>query len=118
MTLNIVELLHRGLDAAALRQRTIANNVANANTPGFKRSFVTFEEHVRDAIDRRSFSPGAMTARLQQDRGTSMREDGNNVSVEHEMVLMAANTVQYQALSQQLSERLSLLRYVINEGRR
>lgn len=118
MTVNINELLHRSLDVAALRQRTIANNVANANTPGFKRSFVSFEEHVQSAIARRSLSEHDLQPRLHQDRSTSMREDGNNVSVEHEMVLMAANTVQYQALAQQLSSRLSLLRYVINDGRR
>ncbi|MBS4054451.1 MAG: flagellar basal body rod protein FlgB [Thermaerobacter sp.] len=118
MTVNINELLHRSLDVAALRQRTIANNVANANTPGFKRSFVSFEEHVEGAMARRSLTARDLQPRLQQDRSTSMREDGNNVSVEHEMVLMAANTVQYQALAQQLSSRLSLLRYVINDGRR
>jgi len=118
MTLSIIDLLHKGLDTAALRQRTIANNVANANTPGFKRSFVSFEEHVREAITRRNLTSDDLGPRMVQDQSTSMREDGNNVSVEHEMVLMAANTVQYQALTQQVSERLALLRYVINEGRR
>lgn len=114
----ITELLYRGMDAAALRQRIIANNVANANTPGFKRSFVAFEESVRDALTRRTPTPQSLQPKVQLDQSTSMRQDGNNVDIDHEMVLMAANGIRYQAMSQQLNDRFSMYRYVINEGRR
>lgn len=118
MRVSVIDLLSRAMDAAALRQRVVANNVANANTPGFKRSFVSFEEHVREAIARRNVTAASWEPRVILDSGTSLREDGNNVSVDHEMVLMAANAIQFQALSQQLNDRFSMYRYVINEGRR
>ncbi len=118
MRVSVIELLSRAMDAAALRQRIVANNVANANTPGFKRSYVSFEEHVREAMARRNITPAQLQARVHTDTSTALREDGNNVSIDHEMVLMAANAIQFQALSQQLSDRFSMYRYVINEGRR
>jgi len=118
MKVNINELLYRAMDAAALRQKIIANNVANANTPGFKRSYVTFEEHIQDALAKRSISPQSFAPKIMTDRSTSMRDDGNNVDLDQEMVLMSANGIKYQALSQQLNDRLSLMRYVINDGRR
>ncbi|MBT9175940.1 MAG: Flagellar basal body rod protein FlgB [Firmicutes bacterium] len=118
MRVSVIDLLSRAMDAAVLRQRVVANNVANANTPGFKRSFVSFEAHVRDAIARRNVTSASFQPRVHTDKSTALREDGNNVSVDHEMVLMAANAIQFQALSQQLSDRFSMYRYVINEGRR
>jgi flagellar basal-body rod protein FlgB len=79
---------------------------------------VSFEEHVREAVARRNVTAASLEPRVHIDTATSLREDGNNVSVDHEMVLMAANAIQFQALSQQLSDRFSMYRYVINEGRR
>jgi flagellar basal-body rod protein FlgB len=45
-------LLSRAMDAAMLRSRTIANNIANVNTPGYRRVEVSFEEELRTALDR------------------------------------------------------------------
>lgn len=120
MKTNVTELLIRAMDASALRQKVIANNVANANTPGFKRSVVTFEEHVKEVMERRTIhtSPQALNPKIVADRSTSMRDDGNNVDIDQEMVLMSANGIKYQALTQQLGDRFSMMRYVINEGRR
>ncbi len=115
MRTNVQDLLHRALDASALRQRVIANNVANANTPGFKRSFVAFEDYIKNAMDRRDVA--SVAPRVIVDKSTTMREDGNNVDLDHEMVLMAANAIHNQALTQQLSDRYGLLRYVISGGR-
>ena len=116
MRVDVNHLLQQALNASALRQKVIANNVANANTPGFKRSFVSFEEFLRDATvagrDVRKVSP-----RVIVDGRTTMREDGNNVDIDHEMVLMSANEIHNRALTSQLNERLALKRYVINGGR-
>jgi flagellar basal-body rod protein FlgB len=110
------DLLYRALDASALRQRVIANNVANANTPGFKRSYVAFEDYIKSAVERRDLS--GVAPRVLTDRRTTMRDDGNNVDIDHEMVLMAANAIHNQALTQQVTDRFALMRYVVNEGRR
>ena len=130
MKIPVTNLLSQALDASALRQKVIANNVANANTPGFKRSEVTFEEHMNTvsrlrlplASPHRGHLPlGDAVSngpQVRTDRTTSMRSDGNNVDIDLEMVLMSANAIKYQALSQQLGDHFGMLRYVINEGRR
>ncbi len=46
-----LEIMTRELDVAALRQNVIANNIANADTPNFKRSVVNFESQLRRALE-------------------------------------------------------------------
>ncbi|MCL5982022.1 MAG: flagellar basal body rod protein FlgB [Firmicutes bacterium] len=125
--------LHKGLDAAAERQRVMAHNLANVNTPNFKRSEVIFAESLRAALTRGGGLPLAAThprhigsqdqlaqARhsVRRDRSTTMRADGNNVDIEREMATLASNQLQYNAMTQLLNEKYGLLRYVIHEGRR
>ncbi|SMB93961.1 flagellar basal-body rod protein FlgB [Thermanaeromonas toyohensis ToBE] len=125
------EALRKVLEAAALRQRVIAHNLANANTPGFKRYYVTFEESLRRALRGEQgltlyrthprHLPGSgpeVEPRVEQDRFTAMRRDGNNVDIEREMVELVMNSLNYNLAVQQLNGRLGMWRYVINEGRR
>lgn len=126
----IMLLLSKELDATALRQRVIANNIANLNTPGFKKSVVRFEdllsEKIRNDLPLQSISRqygdkateiAEMEPEVVQDKRTTMRSDGNNVDLESEMVNLAVNTITYQTVAQQVSARLALLSYVIT-GRR
>lgn len=121
------------LDAASLRQRVAADNMANANTPGFRRHTVHFEEelqrslHRRDVVGRRTNPAhlpigGRSFARVQaevaQDMTTVMRNDGNNVDPDREMALLTAAELQYTALTQLASARYSMLRSVITQGGR
>lgn len=125
------EALRKALEAASLRQRVIAHNLANANTPGFKRYYVTFEESLKRALSGEQglrlyrthprHLPGSgpeVEARVEQDRFTTMRQDGNNVDIEREMVELVMNSLNYNLAVQQLNGRLGMWRYVINEGRR
>jgi len=54
-------LMEKGLDAAALRNTVIANNLANVDTPGYKRSEVAFEDVFRKALNGKSGLKGAVT---------------------------------------------------------
>lgn len=119
--------LERGLDAASARHQVIANNVANVNTPGFKRSRVEFEAALRDALrlaDRDRRAPGteglvaAVRPSVVRESTTALRNDGNNVDIEAEMAALSENSLWYQAMSRQLSSKISLLRLAITEGRR
>ena len=123
--------LTKGMDAASLRQRIHSHNLANVNTPHFKRSYVEFESLLQKAggqgkkvvatTNPRHIGSGAAavpSSRVVRDEATSMRTDGNNVDVDKEMTQIAMNQLYYNALSQQLNERLGIMRYVINEGRR
>jgi flagellar basal-body rod protein FlgB len=124
--------LDKGLDAAALRQQVIANNVANINTPGFKKQDVSFEDELAAAIEGRQNSKLLQTEaghlsggnplddvgiNVTTVNGTSMRYDGNNVDIDEEMSKMAENNIRYQAMSKLMSERFGGLKTVINGGR-
>lgn len=127
--------LQVALDGLAQRQRAIANNVANAETPNFKASEVRFEDYLtaaltqhgaglplqRTAAGHLSTQPSNLadvrpTESIVQT--TSYRNDGNNVDIDAQMSLLADTQLRYSALSQVLSSRLGDLRTVINEGRR
>lgn len=126
---SMMSLLRQGLDAGSMRQRTIANNVANINTPGFKKSYVSFEDRLKEAIDSKGgplkgshpmhIGVAAKETRpeVKQVKGTTMRLDGNNVDIDEEMVNLAAATVQYDVVAQGLIDRFNILGLVIS-GRR
>ena len=123
-------VLNAALDGLAARQRTISDNVANVDTPGFKASRVDFEGALQEAMgksDVPKMAPvknavagpedqtGPRVARMDN---LTRRSDGNNVDVDQEMVDLADTNVTYNALAQLMSERLKLLRTAITEGRR
>ncbi len=128
---NTMSLMERGLDASALRNEVIANNLANVDTPGFKRSDVVFEEELRRAVAGQQKLQGRMThpkhipippgnhgviPRIITERETSIRNDGNNVDIDREMALMAKNSIMYDALTQALNGDLRKIKMAI-EGR-
>jgi flagellar basal-body rod protein FlgB len=124
--------LDKGLDASALRQQVIANNVANINTPGFKKQDVSFEDELAKAIDdtedmksmqsagrglRNNDRLSGVGIKVSAVKGTSMRYDGNNVDIDEEMSKMAENNIRYQVMGKLMSERFGGLKTVINGGR-
>ena len=128
-------LFRSALDGLSARQRVIADNIANVDTPDFKASKVTFEQSLKKAygqlkagdprmfkvqngvagpdLDQISVTPQTVTLQT-----TTRRNDGNNVDIDEEMLDLTNTNVTYNALIQTTSARLSGLRYVINEGRR
>ena len=125
-----IRLLEKAIDAGSLRQRVIADNIANVNTPGFKKSSVAFESVLKknlgtgriplNSSDSRHFgdanSLDSINPSVVKENTTSMRADGNNVDVEQEMVRLAVNTVNYNADVQELNNRLNLLGFVVKGG--
>ncbi|ABO50921.1 flagellar basal-body rod protein FlgB [Desulforamulus reducens MI-1] len=122
-------ILQQGLDAGAARQRVIANNIANFNTPGFKKSYVSFEDQLKAALGNSGVSLKGthplhigtsnreIKPEIKQVEETTMRYDGNNVDVDEEMVNLAAATIEYDVLAQGVMDRFHILGTVIG-GRR
>ena len=122
------------LDAAALRQQAIAHNLANAETPNYRRFDVVFEEALarqeREAARRKIAlrrthdahlsgpQPDPVQPVVVRDVSSTMRNDGNNVDVDREMAALAKNTLFYQTLTRVMGARLLALRTAISEGRR
>ncbi|HEY3315729.1 MAG TPA: flagellar basal body rod protein FlgB [Bacillota bacterium] len=116
----VVKFLERGLNASSLRNTVLADNLANVDTPGFKRSDVSFEGLLAEE-SRRSSNGSAgdgWQPKVVTDSTTSTRQDGNNVDVDAEMTKLAENTIYYDALVKQISSQFALLRSAITEGRR
>jgi flagellar basal-body rod protein FlgB len=108
-------VLERAMSGAALRQTVLADNLANANTPGFKRSDVDFQDTLAQALGG-AHPLAAVDFAPQQDTSTSQRADGNNVDVDVEMANLSQNSVGYQALVAVAHTRLAQLQSVIGGG--
>ena len=111
----------RALDAYALRHQTIANNLANVNTPGYKRQEVRFEDQLASALQAGNSPTGGslhtvsqVTPTVATIGSTSARADGNNVDLESENIDLAVNTLRFEALSQQVGGYFTGLKAVIN----
>ena len=121
------DLLKKALDASSLRSKASANNIANVNTKGYKKYYVTFEETLKDQVDtlnlktsdskQISDASSVGEAKLVQDTTSSMNQDGNNVDIESEMANQAANSLMYNALITQVNSKLSLENYIISGGK-
>ena len=127
-------MIKAALEGLTARQRTIADNVANVDTPEFKASRVSFETQLKQAIgsieqplpmakvQNAVAGPGEAPAEvkpsviLESDLGR--RNDGNNVDVDREMLELADTNVRFNALIQVMSSKIAGLRYAINDGRR
>jgi flagellar basal-body rod protein FlgB len=131
---NQVNILERSLDAGAMRQRVIAQNIANAETPNYKSLRVEFEDQLRSAIRNQSGFTGRRTRRQHieigggpnlssvrpstvRDTHFTMRMDGNNVDIEHQMVEEAKNTIMMNAVMNEMNSEINRLRTAIKEGR-
>ncbi len=129
-------LLERGLDVESLRRRVIANNIANVDVPHFKRSEVNFESELRRVIEynnsQDSRYPGAVSderhipfyverdirsvsPRINLDYNTTMRNDGNNVDIEKEIVDASKNQMRYNAMIASLSNNFRMLKIAIRQ---
>ncbi|MHC4571540.1 MAG: flagellar basal body rod protein FlgB [Planctomycetota bacterium] len=116
---NIVDFLEAGLKAESLRQRVIANNIANLKTPGYRSMGVKFEELLAKALD----SPGAVDfseieAQIYQPKTTPVKSNGNDVSLETEVGKMVKNTLRHKAYIRLLSRKYRKMELAIEVGKR
>jgi len=107
------------LDGLSARHAAIADNIANVNTPGYKRKEVPFEDALARALqDHGSLcSPGSarpFSPCVTRDTDSAARADGNNVDIEAEMVRLAETSLRYETLAQYVGGYFSGLKAVIS----
>ena len=127
-----LDVIGKGLEASWMRNAVIRNNIANVETPNFKASQLEFESIFARAFSEagfvgtrthdghRNFGSGhfdSIRPRITQQRGLSMRMDGNNVDIESENVRLAENSLFYNTLVEKLNGEIRRLRMAISEGR-
>ncbi len=110
-----MEALGKSLDLYLLRHSVTSDNIANAETPGFKARRVEFESALQSAVDEGKDieSVGAI---LREDESSPIGQDLNTVDMDKEMSEMSKNDVKYSAATQAVSKKFALLRYAITEG--
>nr|WP_146953682.1 flagellar basal body protein [Cellulomonas soli] len=98
--------LNSALDGLALRQRVIADNIANIQTPNYQAQRVSFEDELAQAVGQGSGSVTATVARSLE----PTREDGNNVNLDTETLLNVDTNLRYQLATQAVSGTYSSIR--------
>ncbi len=119
---NNISLLSKSLDYLWLRQSITADNIANAETPGFKAGYVDFESSFKERLDAAMATGNekdignailGSSARIGESTAEGLRLDGNNVNVEIEMIEIMRNSLQYQYALSAVTSELSRLNAVI-----
>ena len=115
--------LDAALGAAGKRQEVLANNLANVNTPGYKRKDVQFDGILAKAVDAAKAGDSSALDQLRPEvtsdsSAVAVRADGNSVDVDQEMAYLAENNIRYNALVQLAQKKMDTLKYVISDGRR
>jgi len=98
--------LRSALDGLSLRQRVIADNVANLQTPGYHAQKVSFEDELAKAVHHGN---GAVTAHVARSLEPT-REDGNNVNLDEETLLNVDTNLRYQLATQAVSGQFASMR--------
>jgi flagellar basal-body rod protein FlgB len=115
-------MLEKALDAAALRQQVISNNIANVNTDGYRPQAVAFEEKLNEMCQQAAdddpnsggWPTGAQVAGLEPELETKT----GRVDIQRENVNLGKNQIVYNALTTKISGYLGALKYVVdNSGR-
>lgn len=121
---NYINVLDRAADAAWQRNEAISNNIANVDTPGYKRQDVAFESVLQQALGNNryeSMDDKVANVNLSRLRGRayvdyanySYRLDGNNVDIENENVMLAENQLKYQGLISSINQEFTNLKTVM-----
>lgn len=129
-----IDYMQRGMEAASMRHEVISDNIANVNTPNFRKSDVVFEDLLAKEIygdeeagrrlkmvrTRDKHLPMEVHRRaapvIQRDETTIMRVDDNNVDIDMEMASLAKNQLYYNALATEMKGHFAKLKSVITSG--
>ncbi len=105
-TNNMIDIITAGIKAESLRQKTIASNVANLQSPGYRRVDVKFKELLAKALDSSgSVDLSQIEPQIYQPKETAVKSNGNDVSLEVEVGEMVKNTLRHKAYIRLLQKR-------------
>ncbi|MFP4643062.1 MAG: flagellar basal body rod protein FlgB [Spirochaetales bacterium] len=128
-----IDILSRSMNVSLERQNVIADNIANADTPGFKRRFINFESGLRRALESEGREPAFREAitdeqhmpferptdyrsvepRRVVDWETTAKNNGNNVDAEVEAQNMLKNMLSYQLMTRNVGEQFNRMNIVL-----
>ena len=101
--------LERYMDLLSARQKLVASNIANADTPGYHTQDIDFQSEFQAAT---GFAPNVVEV-----SGLPVKNDGNSVSLDREARLLAENAMRFQLASTLLRSQIQVVRQAIQEGK-
>lgn len=121
---NYINVLDKAADASWLRESTLTNNVANVDTPGFKRKDVDFESVLNRAIGNTKYTSldskiknvnlNKLNATTYTDAANySYRLDGNNVDIDQEQSELASEQIRYSGLTDSMTQEINRMKMVL-----
>lgn len=114
---NILGLLEAGLRAEGMRQRAIANNIANMHTHGYRRSDVNFEAVLNKAMNGQAkLEPDALEFKLHQTLNTSVNANGTDVNLDSEVGEMVKNSIRHRAYILLMKKRYQQMHEAMRTG--
>ena len=111
-----INVLNRAADAAWQRNEAISNNIANVDTPGYKRQDVAFESVLQQALGNnryQSMDDKVANVNLSRLRGRAYVDYANYVDIENENVMLAENQLKYQGLISSINQEFTNLQTVM-----
>lgn len=125
---NYINVLNKAAGASWTKNEIIANNIANVDTPDYKRKDLDFESLLADALSDASLktanmdkkvaglSLSSLTPKVYTEYSTlSYRYDGNNVDIDTEQAYLADNQIKYYALLDSMTQEFNRLKTVLNQ---
>ena len=109
MLSGLSDTLERYMDLLSARQKLVASNIANADTPGYKTKDIDFESELRSAL------AGGSPQVIEVD-GLPVKNDGNNVSVDRESRLLTENDMRFNLASNLLRSNIQSIRTALQSG--
>jgi flagellar basal-body rod protein FlgB len=100
--------LERYMDLLSARQKLVATNIANVDTPGYSTRDLDFQGELQSAI--------GLTPEVVQVTGLPVKNDGNNVNLDRESRLLAENAMRFQVASSLMRAQIHTLESAINGG--
>jgi len=115
MTDKTTSILEKMMDVASFRQKILASNIANVETPGYKAKDISFQKELNAAID----GPGNKKQGFEvfETTPTMINRDGNTVNIDTEMAKVAENTLLHNTSAQLLAMNFRMIKDIIRGGR-
>lgn len=112
---NLLNLIEQGIRAESMRQKAIASNVANLETPDYRRMDVQFSELLAKAMETgEEIDLDKVEPELYQPENTPVKANGNDVSLEAEVGQMVKNSLRHQTYIRILQKKYAQIDMAIN----
>ena len=110
----ITNQIEHYMDLLSARQKLVASNIANIDTPGYKTKDIDFQAEFQSLISGNSAAP--QPPHVSDSPGLGVKSDGNNVSLDRETRLLAETALRFSVASTLMKNQLRTMQSAIKEG--